>query len=68
MLYDPNHATVFLAEELSKTCHNKMAEEGISAVIRVDWADIDRMIANNEFTDSKTLACLLLFARRQAGE
>jgi ADP-ribose pyrophosphatase len=66
VLYDPNHATVFLAEELSQTGHDKMAEEGIVEALRITWADIDRMIAASEFTDSKTLACLLLFERHRA--
>jgi len=65
-LHDPNHATVFLAEDLTAAGHDKMAEEGISETIKVTWVDIDRMIARNELTDSKTLACLLLFRQYRA--
>lgn len=63
-IYDPNHATVFLAEKFSETGNDTMAEEDTAAVIRVNWSDIDRMIANGDFTDAKTLACLLLFERQ----
>lgn len=63
MIYNPNLATVYLAEGLIDTGRHTMHEDGITEVLRVTWADIDRMIATGEFTDSKTLACLLLYER-----
>jgi hypothetical protein len=42
-----------------------MDEDGIANVVRLSPGDIDRMIKNGEFTDSKTLAALFLFERHR---
>lgn len=65
LLHNPNLATVFLAEQLTKTGHEKMREDGIDRVTRLNWPEIDELIARGEFTDSKTLAALLLFERHR---
>ena len=66
MLHNPNLATVFLAEGLTKTGNAKMNEGGIASVVRMAWEDIDEAIANGVFTDSKALAALLLLQRHKA--
>jgi 8-oxo-dGTP pyrophosphatase MutT (NUDIX family) len=61
IIHNPNLATVFLAEQLAETGKEQMSEDGIASVTRLAWSDIDRLVAQGEFTDSKTLAALLLF-------
>lgn len=61
-LLNPNEAAVFLAEEL-KPGRGKMDEDGIKEYLLLTQREIDAMIARGELTDSKTLACLLLFER-----
>lgn len=58
---NPNVATVFLAEALTQSGHNKMNEDGIQDYIRLTSAELDEVIARDELVDSKTLAALLLF-------
>ena len=62
-IHNPNLATVFLAQDLAQTGKNEMAVDGISDLVRMGWADIDHAIQADEFTDSKTLAALMLFSR-----
>jgi 8-oxo-dGTP pyrophosphatase MutT (NUDIX family) len=64
-IHNPNLATIFLAEELTDTASNTMGEDGITDTIRPTWAEIDNMIKEGSFTDSKTMAALLLFERHQ---
>jgi ADP-ribose pyrophosphatase len=61
-ILNPNEATVFLAEDLEKG-NNKMSDDGIERFLQLTRAELDDMIAHDELTDSKTLACLLLFDR-----
>ncbi len=61
-ILNPNEATVFIAEELEKG-KNKMRDDGIEGFMQFTRAELDDMIAHGELTDSKTLACLLLFDR-----
>lgn len=61
-ILNPNEATVFLAEDLEKG-QNKMSEDGIESFVRLTRDEINRMMDRSELTDSKTLACLLLFDR-----
>ncbi len=63
IIHNPNLATVFLAEELSDTGHDEMEEDGIANIVRITDEQIDHIIANEELTDSKTLAALTLFER-----
>ncbi|HEU4914626.1 MAG TPA: NUDIX hydrolase [Candidatus Saccharimonadales bacterium] len=63
VIHNPNIATVFLAEQLTETGKEQMDEDGIANVARLAWHDIDRLVSRGEFTDSKTLAALLLFER-----
>jgi ADP-ribose pyrophosphatase len=66
-VYDSNaHATVFVAEGLHDTGNHKMLEDGITEVVRMSWKEIDDKLALGEFTDSKTLASLLLYTRYRA--
>lgn len=66
IIHNPNLATVFLAEQLTETGKEQMSEDGIASVIRLAWHDIDQLVSRGEFTDSKTLAALLLFERYNA--
>jgi len=67
VIHNPNLAIVFLAEQLTETGKEQMSEDGIANVIRLAWPDIDQLVSRGEFTDSKTLAALLLFERYHAG-
>jgi 8-oxo-dGTP pyrophosphatase MutT (NUDIX family) len=67
-IHNPNLATVFLAEGLTETGHNKMDEDGIANVLRMTVADIDKLIMAGGLTDSKTMAALLLFERYRDNE
>jgi len=64
-LLNPNEATVFLAEEL-KPGRDKMNEDGIKEYLRLTRDEINEAITQGELTDSKTLACLLLFDRHMS--
>lgn len=61
-LLNPNEATVFLAEGLEEG-RDKMNEDGIKEFLCPTRKELDDLITSGELTDSKTLACLLLFDR-----
>lgn len=61
--YNPNLATIFLAEHLVASNRNKMDKDGITDIMFLAWAEIDHMLSNGELTDAKTLAALLLYER-----
>lgn len=65
IIHNPNLATVFLAQDLEETGTNSMGDDGIIGIVRMSWSDIDQKIATGEFTDSKTLAALMLFERQR---
>ena len=46
---------IFLAEELTKTTKNKMAEDGITDVMLLSPKELERQIADNTINDSKTI-------------
>lgn len=62
-IHNPNLATVFLAENPTDSGEDEMNEDGIAGVVTVTMPEIDLMIANDELTDSKSLAALVLFER-----
>ena len=53
---------VFLARDLRPVAGEAMAEEGITAVRRVPWQEVLRMVRDGEIVDSETIASLLYAA------
>jgi len=53
---------VFLARDLSEVAGEARAEEGITAVRRVPWPEVLRMVRAGEISDSESLAALLCAA------
>ena len=53
---------VFLARDLRPVAGEAMAEEGITAVRRVPWPEVLRMVRDGEIVDSETIASLLYAA------
>ena len=53
-------AEVFLAQDLVDTGDGSLAEEGITEVRAVPWADVLAMVRTGEIHDSETISCLML--------
>jgi ADP-ribose pyrophosphatase len=64
-LLNPNFATVFLAEGLHQTNHNKEAEDGIAGYVQLTPDELTTALRRGEFVDSKSLAALLMFEHHQ---
>lgn len=59
----PNHATIFLAQELTDSHEHQMADDGIESYVHLTSDQINIMIDNGEITDAKMMAAMRMFER-----